>query len=115
MKITTETRVIAGVNCRKATGVFNEKFFVVAFFAENIICTGGPEGVTGLPGLILGLAFPSLHITWFATKVDFNTKEKIIKPKSDKNISRKELIDKVLETAKTFNMPSEPVLRQIII
>ena len=31
--------------------------------------SGGPEGINGLPGMILGVGIPRLHTTWFATKV----------------------------------------------
>lgn len=31
---------------------------------------GGPEGIHGLPGMILGIGVPRLHSTWFATKVE---------------------------------------------
>jgi hypothetical protein len=39
------------------------------FIPESITTSGGPESFTGLPGMILGLAIPHEHITWFATKV----------------------------------------------
>ena len=32
--------------------------------------SSGPESFSGLPGMILGLAVPRLHTTWFATKVE---------------------------------------------
>jgi GLPGLI family protein len=42
---------------------------VVAFYTDEIIPSGGPESFTGLPGMILGVALPHQHLTWFATKV----------------------------------------------
>lgn len=69
-KMTTDTRKIAGFNCRKATGIMNDSVFVFAFFTEEIIVPGGPEGFNGLPGMILGIAIPRVSTTWFATKLE---------------------------------------------
>jgi GLPGLI family protein len=69
-KISNDTRTIAGLECRKATAIIMDTVFVVAFFTEQILCTSGPEGFNGLPGMILGLAIPRLHITWYATKLE---------------------------------------------
>ena len=69
-KITDETRTIAGFSCRRANAMVMDSIYVVAFYAEEIIAGGGPESFSGLPGMILGLALPHQHITWFATKVE---------------------------------------------
>jgi GLPGLI family protein len=69
-KYTSDIRKIAGFNCRKATGIIMDSVFVFAFFTEEIMVTGGPEGFNGLPGMILGVAIPRMHITWFATKLE---------------------------------------------
>lgn len=69
-KLSTETRTIAGFDCRKAIGVICDSVYVVAFYAEEIPVSGGPESFGGLPGMILGLAVPRLYATWFATKVE---------------------------------------------
>jgi GLPGLI family protein len=68
-KITDENRVIAGFNCRRANAIIMDSIYVVAFYTDEILTTGGPESFTGLPGMILGIALPHQHITWFATKV----------------------------------------------
>ncbi len=70
-KITDDTRTIAGFTCRKATGRFCDSLFIVAFFSEEILLSGGPETFNGLPGLILGLVIPRMHVSWYAIKVDF--------------------------------------------
>jgi len=72
-KITSDTREIAGFNCRKATTVIMDSVFVVAFYTDQIITTGGPESFNELPGMILGLVIPRLHATWYATKVELVT------------------------------------------
>jgi GLPGLI family protein len=68
-KITDETRKIAGFDCRRANAIIMDSIYVVAFYTDAIITPGGPESFSGLPGMILGVALPHEHITWFATKV----------------------------------------------
>ncbi len=68
-KITPDTRVIAGFECRKAIGILFDTVAVFAFYTDEIMVSGGPEGIQGLPGMILGVGIPRLHTTWFATKV----------------------------------------------
>jgi GLPGLI family protein len=69
-KIMHDVRKIAGYDCRKAIGVINDTVYVVAFYTDDILIKGGPEGFTGLPGMILGLAIPRYNTTWFATKIE---------------------------------------------
>lgn len=69
-KITSDTRTIAGFQCRKATTIIMDSVFVFAFYTDQIIPRGGPESFTGLPGMILGIAIPRMHTTWFATKLE---------------------------------------------
>lgn len=68
-KITNETRNIAGFECRRANAIILDSIYVVAYYTDAITTTGGPESFNGLPGMILGLALPHEHVTWFATKV----------------------------------------------
>lgn len=68
-KITDETRTIAGFNCRRANALIMDSVYVVAFYTDEITTSGGPESFSGLPGMILGVALPHQHITWFATSV----------------------------------------------
>ena len=69
-KLTTDTRKIAGFNCRKATAIIMDSVYVFAFYTDEILTSGGPEGFSGLPGMILGIAIPRLNATWFATKLE---------------------------------------------
>ncbi|GGA83801.1 GLPGLI family protein [Puia dinghuensis] len=69
-KITDETRNILGFNCRRANAIIMDSIYVVAFYTDEILTTGGPESFTGLPGMILGVSLPHQHVSWFATKVD---------------------------------------------
>ena len=68
-KLTADTRNIAGFDCRKAIGILFDTVAIFAFYTDEIMISGGPEGINGLPGMILGIGIPRLHTTWFATKV----------------------------------------------
>lgn len=69
-KITDEIRTIANYKCRKAVGKICDTVYVVAFYTDDIMVSGGPEMFSGLPGMILELAVPRLYTTWVASKVD---------------------------------------------
>jgi GLPGLI family protein len=65
----TETRDIAGFNCRKATGIIFDSVYVFAFYTDEITVSGGPMGINGLPGMILGLTIPRMFTSYIATKL----------------------------------------------
>ncbi|WP_018613197.1 GLPGLI family protein [Segetibacter koreensis] len=69
-KITSDKRTIAGFECRKATTTIMDSVYVFAFYTDQIVPRGGPESFAGLPGMILGIAIPRMHTTWFATKLE---------------------------------------------
>ncbi len=71
-KLTSDTRIIAGFECRKAVGILRDSIGVFAFYTDELLVSGGPESIHGLPGMILGMGVPRLHATWFATKVEVN-------------------------------------------
>jgi GLPGLI family protein len=80
-RITNESRVIAGFNCRKAVTQIFDSVYVFAFYTDEILLTGGPCSISGLPGMILGVTIPRLYTSWIATKVSVTTvNESIIKP-----------------------------------
>ncbi len=68
-----EIRIIANYKCRKAVAVICDSVYVVAFYAEDIPASSGPEMFGGLPGMILELAIPRLHTTWVADKIELST------------------------------------------
>lgn len=101
-KLTGDTRVIAGFECRKAIGILNDSIAVFAFYSDELLVTGGPESINGLPGMILGMGVPRLHTTWFATKVEVNgiNMNTVIPASKGKKVNHKnmiESIDKVLK------------------
>jgi len=100
-KLTADTRVIAGYECRKAIGILDDSVGIFAFYTDEIMISGGPEGIQGLPGMILGVGIPRLHATWFATKVDvFDVNMNSVLPATKgKKVSRATMmqsLDKVL-------------------
>ena len=57
-RLSDETRTIAGFECRKAVGIFDDSIAVFAFYTDEILINGGPESINGLPVMILGLGMP---------------------------------------------------------
>lgn len=88
-KITPEIRKIAGFDCRKAVGRVMDSIVVIAFYTDEIVTTGGPESFNGLPGMILGLAIPRLHTTWYATKLALVevTDKDLVSPRKGKKMT----------------------------
>ena len=87
--------MIAGFNCRKAVTKIFDSVYVFAFYTDEIIISGGPCSINGLPGMILGVTIPRLYTSWIATKVMLNgVDENTIKP-----VTVRRIIDlKTLET-----------------
>lgn len=84
-KITNENREIAGYNCRKAVGKIFDDVYVFAFYTDDIIISGGPCSINGLPGMILGVTIPRLYTSFIATKVNLT----VTNPNEIKSISSK--------------------------
>jgi GLPGLI family protein len=92
-KITDEIRTIANYKCRKAVGKMFDSVYVVAFYTEDIIASGGPEMFSGLPGMILEVAVPRLNTTWIATKIELTQPKEtdFTVPEKGKKTTQKEL------------------------
>jgi len=101
-KLTGDTRMIAGFECKKAVGTIHDSITLFAFYSEELLIKGGPESIQGLPGMILGLGAPRLHVTWFATKVEVNgVNINAVKPATKgKKVSNKEMIKAVDDSFK---------------
>jgi GLPGLI family protein len=41
-----------------------DSVYIVAFYAEDIHVSSGPESFTGPPGMILKLSLPHEHVIW---------------------------------------------------
>lgn len=103
-KIGTEIRKIAGFDCRKAIGKVMDSIIVIAFYTDEIVPSGGPESFAGLPGMILGIAIPRMHTTWYATKlqlVEVSAAELAL-PKKGKKLSGNEFRSRLSEILKSW-------------
>lgn len=103
-KITDEFRDIAGYNCRRANALVMDSIYVVAFYSDEIAVSGGPESFSGLPGMILGLALPYEHVTWFATSVTDVpiTADKLKIPSKGKPVNNKQLYETLKAALKNW-------------
>lgn len=106
--ITTESKMINGYKCYKATtekSEYNSRLNVtrtfnpVVWFAPEIPAPYGPKGLDGLPGLVLEGTYNG-NMYFYATKIEFDYKTKsevkISKPVKGKYITEMEFA-KVLE------------------
>jgi GLPGLI family protein len=99
-----ESREIAGFNCRKATGIIFDSVYVFAFYTDEITISGGPMGIHGLPGMILGITIPRMYSSWIATKLvvsGVDTK-KITAPQKGKKKDALELKETVQKATKDW-------------
>lgn len=103
-KMTNETRIIAGFNCRKAVGVLFDSVYVFAFYTDEIIVEGGPMGIHGLPGMILGVTIPRMFSSWVASKIEINAVDftKINPPTKGKKKKPRELEATIIEATKDW-------------
>lgn len=103
-KMTNETREIAGFNCRKAVGKIFDSVYVFAFYTDEITLSGGPMGLHGLPGMILGITIPRMFSSWVATKVEVNgvSYTTINAPTKGKKKKAKELQETAVKVTKDW-------------
>lgn len=98
-----ETRDIAGFNCRKAQGIIFDSVYVFAFYTDEITIPGGPMGLNGLPGMILGVTIPRMYTSWVATKVTLNyDPKKVVPPTKGKKKDATELLETVMKATKDW-------------
>lgn len=69
-KLTDNKRKIAGYDCRKAIWQKDDSTRIYAWYTEAVNPTCGPDGISGLPGAILGLATEDGSLVYFAQYVD---------------------------------------------
>ncbi|MBS1775182.1 MAG: GLPGLI family protein [Bacteroidetes bacterium] len=103
-KILDEVRTIANFKCRKAVGKIFDSVYVVAFYTDEIMVSGGPEMFAGLPGMILEIAIPRLYSTWVATKVETNSPkpEDFKIPEKGKKVSQFEMYENIQSSIKKW-------------
>jgi GLPGLI family protein len=112
-KMTNEIRNIAGYDCRRANAMILDSVYVVAFYAEEIPVAGGPESFSGLPGMILGVALPYEHVTWFATSVTDQPvgDEKLKAPVKGKPVNQKKLMEILTGALKDWGKGAQEYLK----
>lgn len=100
----TETREIAGFNCRKATGIIFDSVYVFAFYTDEITISGGPMGINGLPGMILGITIPRMFTSYIATKLQVAGVDvrKIVAPQKGKKKELNELRENLQRVSKNW-------------
>jgi GLPGLI family protein len=113
----TETREIAGFNCRKATGIIFDSVYVFAFYTDEITISGGPMGLSGLPGMILGVTIPRMYTSWIATKLQFGgvDAKTITAPKKGKTKDPLELKTEVEKVSKNWGNYSKQMIWQMFL
>ncbi|MBA3673591.1 MAG: GLPGLI family protein [Chitinophagaceae bacterium] len=113
-KLTNENRSIAGFNCRKAVAKIFDSVYVFAFYTDEILISGGPCSINGLPGMILGVTIPRLFTSWIATKVSVTgVNENIIKPVAvKKNFNMKSLKSLVDDRFKDWRTKDNEEMQQ---
>lgn len=116
-KITNEIRNIAGYDCRRANALIMDSIYVVAFYTEEIPVSGGPETFSGLPGMILGVALPYEHITWFATSVLDQpiTDDKLKAPTKGKPVDNKQLTTILKAATKDWGVWGQDALKAFLL
>lgn len=116
-KITDEFREIAGFNCRRATTIIMDSVFVVAFYTDEIMISGGPESLNGLPGMILGLVINKLHTTWYATKVSINDLnfKSITPPVKGIKVDNKKIFETIFSTFSKWGVDAAIAMWSVMI
>lgn len=114
-KITSETREIAGYNCRRANAIILDSIYVVAFYTDEIPVSGGPESFTGLPGMILGVALPHENVTWFAKIVNDRTIQPgvIVPPTKGKPTDNKGLLATLQKALKSWGQYAQATFKAL--
>jgi len=99
-KVTESKRYISNYHCRKAMYEKNDTTRIYAWFAVELTPSIGPEGISGLPGTILGLATENGGIVYFAKEVE------VLEPKKEQlsydlgkneKYSRESLAEEIME------------------
>jgi len=108
-KITDEIRTIANFKCRKAVSKICDSVYVVAFYTDDILVSGGPEMFSNLPGMIMELAIPRLYTTWVATNVELTPPKEtdFTIPEKGKKITQKELTEKLQASLKEWGKSTQ--------
>jgi GLPGLI family protein len=114
-RITNDTRVIAGFECRRATTVIMDSVFVVVFYTDEILSPSGPESFGGLPGMILGMVIPKLHTSWYATKVVMGDPTGMTPPKKGTKMNYIEMAAILKDRTKDWGSWAQTLMLRIML
>ena len=116
-KISADARTIAGFQCRKATTIIMDSVYVIAFYTDQILTSGGPESFHGLPGMILGISIPRLNTTWMATKLELIPVKPtdLVAPKKGKKITAASLNGQLKESMKDWGKNGQKNTWQVML
>lgn len=109
-----DQRIIAGFNCRKASTVLFDSVYVFAYYTEEIPIAGGPMGLNGLPGMILGVTIPRLFTSWVATYLKLDTPTDIKPPTKGKKKNQEEINKALTDLSKSWGTRSQRFLNPLI-
>ena len=116
-RFTNEAREIAGYECRRANALVLDSIYVVAFYTDQIPVSGGPESFAGLPGMILGVALPNEHVTYFATKVEDRpvSANELAAPTEGKKVNYRELREELEASLKNWGDYAQSILKAMLL
>lgn len=116
-RFTNESREIAGYECRRANALVLDSIYVVAFYTDQIPVSGGPESFTGLPGMILGVALPYEHVTYFATKVDDRpvSAKELAAPSKGKAVNYRELRKQLEASLRNWGDYAQSIVKAMLL
>ncbi|HVT86468.1 MAG TPA: GLPGLI family protein [Chitinophagaceae bacterium] len=116
--VPNETREIAGFNCRKAQAIIFDSVYVFAFYTDEITVPGGPMGIHGLPGMILGITIPRMYTSWIADKVEVNgvnTAAAVVAPVEGKKKKASELLQTVKKATSDWGSYAQQIIWQLFL
>lgn len=115
--VPNETREIAGFICRKAQAVILDSVYVFAFYTDEITIPGGPMGIHGLPGMILGITIPRMFTSWVANKVEVNgvNTAVIAAPQKGKKKKASDLIQNVKKVTEDWGSYGQQAVWQLFL
>jgi len=108
-KITSRSREFDGYKGIRAIWEMNDSTRIYAWFCPDIVPASGPEGLNGLPGLILGLATEDGSVIYMAREVEImEVSDEMIAPPEMKEVySREDLIQLLIKQMGRWREPEE--------
>ncbi len=113
--VPNDQREIAGFSCRKAQAILFDSVYVFVYYTDNIMLSGGPMNLNGLPGTILGVTVPRLHTSWIATglKLDKPSAASLMPPTKGKKKTQQEVKTDLASLAKSWGSENKRWLDQM--